>query len=86
MAKWQVQEAKAKFSELMDKAEHEGPQIVTRHGEERVVVLSIEDYENMEPRKKSLKELLLGGPKFDDLEIEREPDFGREIDLDDLNL
>ncbi len=84
MAKWQVQEAKAKFSELMDKAEHEGPQIVTRHGEERVVVLSIEDYENMEPRKKSLKELLLGGPKFDDLEIEREPDFGREIDLSDL--
>jgi len=86
MAKWQVQEAKAKFSELMDKAEHEGPQIVTRHGEERVVVLSIEDYENMEPRKKSLKELLLGGPKFDDLEIEREPDFGREIDLSDLNI
>jgi antitoxin Phd len=86
MAKWQVQEAKAKFSELMDKAEHEGPQIVTRHGEERVVVLSIEDYENMEPRKKSLKELLLGGPKFDDLEIEREPDFGREIDLSDLDI
>jgi antitoxin Phd len=84
MAKWQVQEAKAKFSELMDKAEHEGPQIVTRHGEDRVVVLSIEDYENMEPLKKSLKELLLGGPKFDDLEIEREPDFGREIDLSDL--
>ena len=84
MAKWQVQEAKAKFSELMDKAEHEGAQIVTRHGEERVVVLSIEDYENMEPLKKSLKELLLGGPKFDDLEIEREPDFGREIDLSDL--
>ena len=85
MAKWQVQEAKAKFSELMDKAEHEGPQIVTRHGEERVVVLSIEDYENMEPRKKSLRELLLGGPKFDDLEIEREPDLGREIDLSDLD-
>jgi len=86
MAKWQVQEAKAKFSELMDKAEHEGPQIVTRHGEERVVVLSIEDYENMDPRNKSLKELLLGGPKFDDLEIEREPDFGREIDLSDLDI
>ena len=45
---------------------------------------SDEDYENMEPRKKDLRELLLGGPKFDDFEIEREPDCGRAIDLSDL--
>jgi hypothetical protein len=44
----------------------------------------VEDYENAEPHKKNLKELLLGGPKFDDVEIEREPDYGREIDLSDL--
>jgi hypothetical protein len=40
--------------------------------------------ENLEPRKKDLKELLLGGPKFDNFEIERESDHGREIDLSDL--
>jgi prevent-host-death family protein len=85
MAKWQVQEAKAKFSELMDKAEHDGPQVVTRHGVDRIVVLSIEDFEKLEPRRKDLRELLLGGPKFDDFEIERELDYGREIDLSDFD-
>ena len=41
---WQLQEAKAKFSELVQKAIEEGPQTVTRHGKEAVVILSAEEY------------------------------------------
>ena len=52
--------------------------------EANVEFRSVEDSENAEPHKKDLKELLLGGPKFDDFEIERDPDCGREIDLSDL--
>ena len=44
---WQLQEAKNKFSHLVDKAHHEGPQIVTRHGKESVVILAIEDYQKL---------------------------------------
>ena len=79
---WQVQEAKAHFSEVMEKAEREGPQIITRHGTERAVVLSIEDYRTLTARKKSFIGHLLNGPKIDDFEIERDKDTGREVDLE----
>jgi antitoxin Phd len=78
---WQVQEAKAHFSEVMEKAEQEGPQIITRHGTERAVVLSIQDYRALTARKKDFIAHLLNGPKIDDLEIERDKDTGREVDL-----
>jgi prevent-host-death family protein len=79
---WQVQEAKAHLSEVMEKAEQEGPQIITRHGAERVVVLSIADYRALTAKKKDFITLLLTGPKFDDFEIERDKDTGREVDLE----
>jgi prevent-host-death family protein len=44
MATWQVQDAKTRISELIERARTEGPQTITRHGAERAVVLSIEDY------------------------------------------
>ena len=44
MASWQVQEAKSRFSEVIERARTEGPQTITRHGAERAVVISIEDY------------------------------------------
>jgi antitoxin Phd len=79
---WQVQEAKAHFSEVMEKAEREGPQIITRHGAERAVVLSIEDYRALTARKKDFHAFLLSGPKIDNLEIERDKDTGRDVDLE----
>ena len=79
---WQVQEAKARFSEVMEKAEREGPQIITRHGTERAVVLSIADYRELTTRKKSFIDHLLRGPKFSDFAIERDKDTGREVDLE----
>jgi len=72
VALWQVQEAKARLSEVIEKARTEGPQTITRHGAERVVVLSIEDYRALVAHKPDFKAHLLGGPKVDDLTIERE--------------
>jgi prevent-host-death family protein len=81
MARWQVQEAKTRLSEVIDKAHKKGPQIITRHGAERAVVLSIEDYRALTAHRPGLKEYLLGGPKVDSLEIERDRDTGRAISL-----
>lgn len=81
MATWQVQQAKARFTEIIEEANTNGPQIITRHGAERAVVLSIDDYRALSKPKPDFKAFLLGGPKFDDFEIERELDYGREIDL-----
>src|SRR5205823_3918405 len=61
---WQLQEAKQKFSEVVRRAIDEGPQVVTRHGDEIVVVLSMEEYRRI-TKKPDLKELLLSGPKLD---------------------
>ena len=55
---WQVQEAKARFSELVQKAIDEGPQTVSRHGKDVVVVMSAEQFELMKKRQISLKDLL----------------------------
>ncbi len=58
--KWQMQDAKARFAELLDKAKSDGPQIVTRRGQETAVVVGIETWRDMEKRAKpTLKELLL---------------------------
>ncbi len=47
MDSWQLQEAKNKFSHLIRKARQDGPQIVTRHGEKAVVILSFDDYKKL---------------------------------------
>lgn len=82
MATWQVQEAKSRFSELIEDAASKGPQTITRHGKKRAVVLSIEEYESLRKSKsEDFVAFLLNGPRFDDFEIERSTDTGREIDL-----
>ncbi|MGQ0774262.1 MAG: type II toxin-antitoxin system Phd/YefM family antitoxin [Pseudonocardiales bacterium] len=80
---WQVQEAKQHFGEVLRAAEHDGPQTITRHGQEIAVVISIDEYRRLTRPKKDLKELLLSPPYFDDEmiaimdgnEAERKKDF-----------
>lgn len=79
---WQVQQAKAHFSEVIERARTEGPQVITRHGAERAVVLSIEEYRSLTGGKKDFITHLLSGPKFDDLEIERDKSTDRAVDLE----
>ena len=58
--KWPVQDAEMRFSELLDTALAEGPQIVTRRGVETAVLLPIEQWRRMERMARpNLKELLL---------------------------
>lgn len=78
---WQLQEAKSKFSQIVNLALADGPQFVTRHGEEVVVILSVKDYWAVAESKPSLLELLINSPLAGSgLVIERdEEDFGREV-------
>ena len=79
---WQLQTAKQKFSELVDRALTQGPQVVTRRGREVVVVVSIEEYRRLRGRKKDFKQVLLEGPPyFDDLDIERSAEPSRPVEL-----
>ena len=58
--KWPVQDAKSRFSELLDTAIAEGPQIVTKRGVETAVLLPIEQWRRLQRMTKpDLKELLL---------------------------
>ena len=83
MATWQVQEAKTRFSELLERARSEGPQTITKHGKPSAVVVSVEEYERIKQQKPNVLDVLFNhGPKFDDFEIERDRDTGREIDLE----
>lgn len=68
---WQVQEAKQKFSALVQRALDEGPQIVTRHGEPAVVVLSAETYRRLTGGVPDFKEFLLAAPDLDQLDLRR---------------
>ena len=77
---WQLQDAKARFSELVQKAITEGPQTVTRHGKDAVVVISVEEFRLMEKRQIDFKELLRSAP-WHELEIERDKGPPRAADL-----
>lgn len=81
MTNWAVQDAKTRLSELIARAQTDGPQTITRHGMERAVVLSIEDYRALAANRPDFKAYLLGGPKVDDFVVERDTDTGRAIAL-----
>lgn len=81
MARWQVQEAKMRLSDVIEQAQTKGPQLITRHGIERAVVLSIGDFRSLTANKPDLRAYLLGGPKVGDFRIRRSRDIGREITL-----
>jgi prevent-host-death family protein len=69
MGTWQVQDAKARFSELLEASLKEGPQVVTRRGVEAAVLVPIDEWRRLQQRSRpTLKELLLGeGPRFEAL-------------------
>jgi prevent-host-death family protein len=83
--KWQLQTAKAKFSDLFRRALAEGPQWVTRRGDEAVVVLSAESFERLRTRSRqseSLVEFFAESPLAKvSLDLDRNPDLGRKIEL-----
>lgn len=78
---WQLQEAKQRFSELIRSVEVDGPQFVTRHGEEVAVVIDIAEYRRLRGGGQDFKDFLRSGPDFDVLEIDRPTEPARVIGL-----
>jgi antitoxin Phd len=73
LASWQVQDAKARFSEFLEATIKKGPQVVTRRGVKTAVLVPIEEWERLQKAARpSLKEVLLAPePRFDDITRER---------------
>lgn len=79
---WQLQDAKNKFSNLVDKAQHKGPQIVTKHGKDAVVILSIEEYKKLVKPKSNLVNFFQKSPLAEnDLDLTRSKDIPRDVEL-----
>ena len=82
---WQLQTAKAQFSEVFRRARAEGPQIITRQGKEAVVVIPVEQFEGLLSQRrgrKSLSQFFRASPLAGlDLSVDRDKDSGRKIDL-----
>jgi len=83
MRTWQIQEAKAQFSELVRDTEKSGPQEITWHGRSVAVVLSKADYERLSSAGRSLVEFMQGSPLFDrdDIDLSRDDSPAREVDF-----
>jgi prevent-host-death family protein len=88
MATWQVQQAKTHFSEVIERAQSEGPQTITKHGKPRAVVLSATEYDALrngktKPKRSFVEFLLSTGPIFEGVDLERDKsDMGRDVDLE----
>ena len=82
---WQLQTAKARFSEVFRLARTEGPQLITRQGKEGVVMMPVEQFDRMVIRSrqpKSLVQFFRESPLVGlELDFERDKDTGRDIEL-----
>jgi len=84
-AAWQIQTAKARFSEVFRMARTEGPQRITRQGKEAVVMISDEQYDRLIAKSrqpKSIVQFFRQSPLYGvELDLERDKDAGRDIEL-----
>lgn len=82
---WQVQSAKARFSEVFRRARSEGPQRITRQGKEGVVMVAEEQYDRLVGKfhqPKNLVQFFRQSPLVGvDLDLERDRDAGRDVEL-----
>jgi prevent-host-death family protein len=80
---WKLEDAKARFSEVVRLARSQGPQTVSVRGEDAVVVISVEELDRLKPPASDRKSLVsfLEGLHLENLDTTREPDAGRDVDL-----
>ena len=81
MHTWQLQLAKSRFSEVVDRSLKEGPQLVTRRGEEAVVILAASEYRRLTGQTPCLMDCLLNAPRGEELDIERSKEAIRDVML-----
>jgi prevent-host-death family protein len=81
-SKWALQDARNRFSELVDTAVREGPQTITRRGKDTAVLLSVDQFRKLTQRGNSLVDFLRDSPlKGVPLDLSRSEDTGREVSL-----
>jgi len=81
-ATWKLEDAKARFSELVRRAHVEGPQAVTVRGRPAVVIVDADEYERLAAPKPNLPFVdFLESLHMDGLDLSRDPDLGREVEL-----
>lgn len=81
-ARWTVAEAKARFSEMVERAREGGPQVITRNGHPAVVVVSAEEWERKAKRSGSLVDFFAASPLRESaIVIERDGAPLRDVDL-----
>lgn len=80
METWQLQDAKNRFSEVVNKALRNGPQVVTRRGKKTVVILSVEQYRKLVRPKTNIVDFFQKSPLRDvDMDLTRKKDLSREV-------
>lgn len=77
---WKLQDAKNKFSEVVNHAQTDGPQEITRHGKKTAVLISYQDFQKVKKPQGSLVDFFQKSP-LHGLEFERTKDFPRELHL-----
>ncbi len=79
---WQLQEAKAKFSEVINEAIQHGPQIITKHGIETALLISINDYKKVNKKESKISQFFRNSPLVNiNLDLSRPKDISRNIEL-----
>ena len=86
MGRWKLEDAKNQFSKLVQTARRQGPQVVTRHGREEVVVLGVEEYKRLARKHKPLVAFMRDSPLAEAfaagaLKVVRSRDLPRDIAL-----
>lgn len=80
---WKLEDAKARFSEVVRRARGVGPQRVTVRGRPAVVVVAADEYDRLAPpvKGRSMLDLFAGLEELGELDIERDRDTGRDIEF-----
>ena len=79
---WALQDAKNRFSEVVEEALHKGPQWITRRGQEAVVVVSAPEYRKMTQKRRSVVQFFRESPLFgQELDLRRSKETARKVDL-----
>jgi antitoxin Phd len=82
MSKWQLQEAKARLSEVIKRAAREGPQKITVHGDPTAVVISNKEYERLKHPKGSFVKFMRSSPLYGlELNLRREQTLTRDAEV-----
>lgn len=80
MSSWALQDAKARFSEVINNCLHEGPQLVTRRGEKTAVIIPFDLYKKLTAPEESLSGFFCSAPRIE-YRPERSQDLPRDVEL-----